>query len=163
MKTLLTLIALFSFTNLFSQIEYPRFEKDSLGKLVVVMTVEQARELDNKAEGYELLKKIDKMNESANGVLIKIIGDKDKIIEELEIKIEKQGELLAIKDAQILNLGNQINNWAQKEKTFNKEIENKNEEIKILNEKINSQKNKLLFGGMGSGLIIVILAILIGV
>ena len=56
MRSLLTLlVGLFISINVFSQeIEYPRYQVDSLGQSVVVMTIEQAQTLDNNSDLLEL-------------------------------------------------------------------------------------------------------------
>ena len=51
MRKLFIILMTLTFTTMFSQvtqqIRYPRFEKDSLGQKVVIMTIPQALKLNN--------------------------------------------------------------------------------------------------------------------
>ena len=89
MRKLLTLIMLMFTTLAFSQrkeIDYPRYEVDSLGQKVVVITVRQAMILDNNSDLLILLKKqVVEMNEYED-ICVKVINDKEVVRKYVERK-----------------------------------------------------------------------------
>lgn len=146
--------------NSTSYIEYPRLETDSNGFRVVVMTLEQAATLDNKLDLLKLLEDYKLSVDKYDSIFIKVINEKDNIIAIQNIQISKMTELLDIKDDQIENLKSQISNYLLKEITYESELLNKNEEIDLHLERIRRLENKILWGGIGSGVIIVFTTIL---
>ena len=56
-KILITMMLVLSSVLAFSQTDYTRIETDSLGKKVVVMTIEQAQKIDNNLEILQLMEK----------------------------------------------------------------------------------------------------------
>jgi hypothetical protein len=111
MKIILTLLTflIISITS-FSQIDYPRFDIDSMGQKVVVMTIEQAQILNNKAQLLSLLEQLDVQINNYDSICIKVINEKEIVIAKQDIQINNLKELANNKDQQIENLQEQIAN-----------------------------------------------------
>lgn len=163
MKNLLIiLVSLFFFTTSFSQsIEYPKFEIDSLGQKVVVMTIEQAQALDNSTDLIPLFEKMNTQVGSVDSACIKVVNEKDIVIAKQNIQISDQKSLLLVKDREIANLHYQIDDYKAKELLYKREIENKDAEINLHLDKIKDQKVKMWLGGSIGGLVIVGLVVAI--
>jgi len=146
--------------NILSQtIDYPRFETDSLGQKVVVMTIEQAQKLDNDTDMLSLFEKLDSDISSYDSICVKVISEKDIVIAQQTVQINQLKSLVENKDDQIVNLQSQINDYKNKELGYIKEISNKNEEINLHLDKIRDQKIKMIVGGGLGGLTIIGLVI----
>ena len=111
MRKLLALIMLMFTTLAFSQrkeIDYPRYEVDSLGQKVVVITVRQAMILDNNSDLLILLKKqVVEMNEYED-ICVKVINDKEVVISKMTVQISKLEKDLVVKDDKIKILQDEI-------------------------------------------------------
>jgi len=162
MKIILTLLTflIISITS-FSQIDYPRFDIDSMGQKVVVMTIEQAQILNNKAQLLSLLEQLDVQINNYDSICIKVINEKEIVIAKQDIQINNLKELANNKDQQIENLQEQIANYKLKEDLLIKEIENKDKEINLHLNKIRKQRNRMILGSSIGGSVIVGLIILI--
>lgn len=152
---------LMSMSLLSQTIEYPRYEVDSLGQKVVVMTIEQAQKLDNDTDLLALFEKLDSDLDDYDSLCVKVIAEKDVVIAQQTVQINQLKELNKNKDAQIDNLLAQINDYKNKEIGYIKEIANKNEEINLHLDKIREQKIKMIVGGGLGGLVIIGLVIAI--
>jgi hypothetical protein len=64
----------------YGQIKYPRYEKDSTGKEVVVLTIEQAQQLDNNTDLLVLFEKVNQQIGSYDSMCIKVINQKDEVV-----------------------------------------------------------------------------------
>jgi chromosome segregation ATPase len=163
-RLLILLIGLLLTTNYFSQeIEYPRYDIDSLGQKVVIMTIEQAQKLDNNSELLGLFEKLNSQIESYDSICVKTINDKNIVISEQKVLIDELKNSLGTKDSAITNLQNQISRYQINEGIFNEQIENLNKQIGLKDEKIRKQKTKMIIGGSIGGISIIglILGILI--
>lgn len=136
-------------------IDYPRFETDSLGQKVIVMTIEQAQALDNKTDLIPLFEKLNVQIGSVDSACIKVINEKDMVIASQEVQLNNQKSLIVVKDKEISNLQSQIIDYKNKELTYIKEIENKDKEIKLHLDKIHKQKVKMFIGGGIGGVAII--------
>jgi peptidoglycan hydrolase CwlO-like protein len=158
MKNILTVLFIFIFCiSSYSQVEYPRIEKDTLGQIVVIMTIEQAQDIDNRLELLSLFENLNAQIGDYDSLCIKVINEKDKVIATQDIKIENLNSLNDNKDAQIDNLKQQISEYQKKEATYQQEIENKDKEIKLHKEKISKQKTKMIVGSSIGGALIIAL------
>ncbi len=152
---------LFLFFNIFltlssfSQIEYPRYEVDSLGQKVIVMTIEQAQALDNSTDLIPLFNKLNVQIGTMDSACIKVVNDKDVVIAKQQVQINDQKSLIKTKEDEISNLQNRIAQYIVNEEFYKKEIKNKDEEIKLQLDKINDQKVKMWVGGSVGGLAII--------
>ena len=154
MKKILLLAVLLISINVFTQIDYPRFDVDSLGQTVVVMTIEQAQVLDNKAEMLALFESMNSDINEYQEFCVKVINEKEEVIAKQDIQIKNLSDLNSNKDDQIENLKSQIVNYQVKETMWSEEVLNKDKEIKLHKEKINKQRNRMILGGSIGGAII---------
>jgi len=161
------IILIFSFifalhSGCISQIDYPRYQKDSLGQTVVMMTIAQAQWLDNNTDLLSLFKKLDDQILDYDSICIKVLNDKDAVIVKQTIQIQDLKESSQIKSLQILNLQTTITNNELKASSLEKELLNKNAEIAIHVKQVKKTKRKAMLGGALSGLTIIglILAII---
>lgn len=156
MKNLIfTIISTLISLSLYCQIDYPKYEIDSLGQKVIVMTIEQAQSLDNSTDLIPLLKKLNMQSNSSDSICIKVVNEKDVIIAKQEVQINQQKDLLSNKDQQIQNLKQTINEYKNKESLYQQEIKNKDAEINLHLKKIKNQKLKMIVGGSVGGLAII--------
>lgn len=156
MKKILIMIFLMISTISFSQgIEYPRYEVDSLGQKVFVMTIEQAQKLDNNSELLELFEQLNTQIGSYDSVCVQVINDKNVVISNQKVLIGELKNSLDTKDSSIVNLQNQLTKYQVNEVIFNDKIENLNYQIKLKDEKIRQQKTKMIIGGGIGGVSIV--------
>jgi hypothetical protein len=164
MKRILILFTLIltSITCLSQVIDYPRYDLDSLGQKVVVITIEQAQVLNNKAQLLELFEKLNVQMGDYDSVCLKVIGEKDIIIAQQDLQISNLKDLSDNKDNQIDNLQEQILDYKAKELLWSKELENKNKEIKLHKDKISDMRTKMIIGGsVGGAIILGLIALLI--
>lgn len=164
-KKILTLIIinmLFSF-GLYSQISYPRYQIDSLGQKVIVMTIKQAQELDNNSDLLELYKKSNKSAMYYDSICLMIVNNKEIVINKQKILISELNNNIDIKGNEIKNLQKQVTEYQMKEGMFNDQLVNLKEQISIRDEHIRKTKNKMILGGVisGSSIIGLIVAILV--
>lgn len=156
MKKILIIIFLMISTISFSQgIEYPRYEVDSLGQKVLVMTIEQAQKLDNNSELLELFEQLNTQIGSYDSICVQAINDKNVVISNQKVLIGELKNSLDTKDSSIVNLQNQVTKYQVNEVISNDKIENLNYQIKLKDEKIRQQKTKMIIGGGIGGVSIV--------
>jgi hypothetical protein len=155
-KYFIFLSILFLTTSVSAQkINYPRYEIDSLGRKVIVMTIEQAQSLDNETDLLPLFEKLNVQVGEVDLSCIKVVNEKDVVIAIQEVQISNQKSLLVVKDKEISNLQAQITDYKNQEFTYIKEIENKDKEIELHLDKIHDQKVKMFIGGGIGGVTIV--------
>jgi predicted phage tail protein len=140
---LLTLISI----NVYSQIDYPKYEVDSLGQKVIVMTIEQAQSLDNNSEMLSLFEKLNSQIGSYDSVCVKVINDKDVVISSQKLQISKLKESLNNKDEQITTLQSEIKQHEVKEKILQDQVDNRQEVIGEKDKQIKKMKLKMILGG----------------
>ena len=88
MKSILLIFALIISLFSYSQkIDYPKFDIDSLGQQVVVMTIEQAQALDNNSDLLLLFEKLNSQMADYDSVCVKVINDKDNVIVSQKMEI----------------------------------------------------------------------------
>lgn len=150
-------VTLFVFLGMFvnAQIDYPRFEVDSLGQQVVVMTIEQAQKLDNNAELLLLFENLNAQMLNYDSVCVKVINEKDYVISQQKLEIAKLKESLKNKDEKISTLQSEIDKHNEKVAILEAQLLNRNQMIELKDRKINSLKLKMgIGGGLGGAAII---------
>jgi ElaB/YqjD/DUF883 family membrane-anchored ribosome-binding protein len=149
MKNLiLSIFMIFSMIG-FSQ-EYPMYIKDESGKDVVILTVEQVQHLDNQTDLIPLYEKLVGQGNVSEDICLKVVNEKEQVIAKQDLIIKNLENLTNNKDEQIKNLKEQIDNYIAKEILFNKEIENKDKEINLHIDRINTLRGKVwISGGIG--------------
>jgi hypothetical protein len=139
----------------YSQIDYPRYEVDSFGKTVVVMTIEQARRLDNSMDLLSLFEEMNSDLISYDSLCVKVINEKDKVISIQSMEISKLKENLNVKDAQITSLQNQIDLYVKNEILWGEQIKIKQDEIDIKKKQVKDLRLVSIVGGITAGSVIV--------
>jgi hypothetical protein len=146
-------------TTMFSQvtpkIKYPKFEVDSLGQKVVIMTIPQALKLNNNSNilgKFELLQA--EMQDYEN-ICLKVINEKDEVIAKLDVVITKQDGQLLVKDEKIKALQGEIIEWMQKNQILQTEVANRQKVIDEKNSQLSRLKTKMVVGGIGGSVVIV--------
>jgi uncharacterized protein (DUF3084 family) len=138
-----------------SQIDYPRYEVDSLGQTVVVMTIEQAQKLDNNSELLSLFEKLNAQMLDYDSVCIRVINDKEYVISTQKLEISKLKESIDLKDEKIITLQKEIEEHNKKVNLLEQQLLNRNDLIKVKDEEIRRLKIKMAVGGSASGLAII--------
>jgi len=159
MRKLFTIIMTLIFTTMFSQvtqqIKYPRFEVDSLGQKVIIMTVPQAMKLNNNSNILEKFEKLQAEMQDYENICIKVIDEKDKVIARLDVVITKQDNQLVVKDEKIKALQGEILAWMEKNNILEKQLANRQEVIDEKDKQLSRLKTKMVVGGIGGSVIIV--------
>jgi hypothetical protein len=157
MKKLISLLVFLVFTLTLSaqSIEYPRYEVDSLGQKVIVLTIEQAQKLDNNSDLLLLLEKYAQQIAEYDSICVKTVNDKQKVIDLQKVEIKTLKENLAIKDKEIENLQKRVNEYIIKEAFWTEQMKLKDETIEIKDKQIRGLKGKMIWGGVGGGVAII--------
>lgn len=160
-KFILAIVLILSSFNVFSQIDYPRYEKDSLGNYIVIMTVEQAQILDNETDLLYLFEQLNSEIVNYDSVCVKVIRDKDEVISQQTLAIGKLKEIVNVKNQEVEVLKNTI---AVKDSTIqnlDSQILKGEEQLNISKKKIRELKTKMWIGGSGGSLAIIALVLAI--
>lgn len=159
MRKLFTILTMLIFTTMFSQvtqeIKYPRFEKDSLGQKVIIMTIPQAMKLNNNSNILEKFEKLQAEMQDYENICIKVIDEKDKVIARLDVVITKQDGQLVAKDEKIEALQGEILSWMEKNNVLEKQLANRQEVIDEKDKQLSRLKTKMVVGGIGGSVIII--------
>lgn len=157
MRKFLSILASFMFfVTSFAQtsIQYPKFDVDSNGQQVVILTIEQAQSLDNGTDLLILLEKLNTQMYDYDSVCVKVINDQDKVIASQKIEIFKLRESLNNKDEQIESLRVQISLYVKKISILEEEVSNRQGVIDEKNRQITKMKAKMFIGGIGGAVTI---------
>jgi chromosome segregation ATPase len=147
------------FSQVTQPIKYPKFEVDSLGQKVIVMTIPQAMKLNNNSNILEKFEKLQAEMQDYENICIKVINEKDETIAKLDIVITKQDGQLVAKDEKINALQGEILDWMKKTGTLEKQLANRQEVIDEKDKQISKMKFKMVVGGIGGGTIIAVLVL----
>lgn len=143
--TLLHILVFCKISN--AQIDYPRYDIDSLGQKVIVMTIEQAQSLDNSSDMLILVEKLNMQLKNSDSICVKVVNDKDVVIAKQKIQITGLKESLNNKDSQIKALQGEIKDHELKEGVLQGEVDNREVVITEKNKQIKKMKLKMIFGG----------------
>ena len=159
MKKLFTLLMTLVFTTMFSQvtqkIKYPRFEVDSLGQKVIVMTIPQAMKLNNNSNILEKFEQLQAEMQDYENICVKVINEKDEVIAKLDVVITKQDSQLVKKDEKINALQQEIVGWMQKNQVLQIEVTNRQKVIDEKDSQLSRLKTKMVVGGIGGSVVII--------
>jgi hypothetical protein len=158
---LLTLISITMFSQVTQEIKYPRFEIDSLGQKVIVMTIPQAMKLNNNSNILEKFEKLQAEMKDYEDICIKVINDKDQVITKLDIVIAKQDGQLVTKDEKIKALQGEILDWMKKTGALEAQLANRQQVIDEKDKQLKRLKTKMVITGVGGSVVIV--GLLLGV
>ena len=156
-KFILVTIAMFMSLFVYSQttIDYPRYEVDSLGQKVVVMTIQQAQTLDNNSELLSLFEKLNSQMVDYDSVCVKVINDKDNVIASQKMEISNLKKTIDNKDQQIVALQSEISGYLKKILILEEQVNNRQSVIDQKDKQIRRMKTKMIVGGVGGGLAII--------
>lgn len=160
----MSLFFMVTFSQVTPEIKYPKFEVDSLGQKVIVMTIPQAMKLNNNSD---LLNKFEaqgiKMKEYET-LCVRVISEKDVVIAKLNATIVMQEGQLSEKDMKIKALQGEILGWMERNKVLESQLANRNQIIDEKNKQLSTLKTKMIIGGgLGSLSLIGIILVSIGV
>jgi hypothetical protein len=142
------------FSQLTPEIKYPRFDVDSLGQKVVIMTIPQAMKLNNNSNLLEKFEKLSGEMKDYETICVKVINEKDETIAKLDIVITKQDGQLVVKDEKINALQGEILDWMKKTGALEKQLTNRQEVIDEKDKQLSRLKTKMVIGGIGGSVII---------
>ena len=137
------------------KIDYPRFEIDSLGQQVLVMTIEQAQNLDNGADLLVLLQKQNTQMGQYDSVCVKVINDKEQVIASQKMEIAKLKESINNKDLQIKALQGEVVSYLKKILILEDQVDKRQQVIDEKNLQLRKMKTKMIVGGFGGGVAII--------
>jgi uncharacterized protein (DUF3084 family) len=168
MKKLFTLLMTLVFTTMFSQvtqpIKYPKFEVDSLGQKVIVMTIPQAMKLNNNSNILEKFEQLQAEMQDYENICVKVINEKEEVIAKLDVVITKQDSQLVKKDEKINALQQEILGWMQKNQVLQIEVTNRQKVIDEKDSQLSRLKTKMVVGGIsGSAIIIGLVLVTLGI
>lgn len=149
------ILSLSSFAQYSKPIEYPRFETDSNGQQVILMTIEQAQALDNSTDLLALMERANSQIGQYDSVCVKVINDKEQVIASQKLEIAKLKESLNNKDEQIKSLQGEVAAYLKKILILESEVANRQQVIDEKNLQIRKMKTKMIFGGIGGGVAII--------
>lgn len=159
MRKLFTILMTLIFTTMFSQvtqeIKYPRFEKDSLGQKVIIMTIPQAMKLNNNSNILEKFEKLQAEMQDYENICVKVINEKDEVIAKLDFVITKQDQQLLEKDGKIKALQGEILAWMEKNNVLEKQLANRQQVIDEKDKQLRRLKTKMVVTGIGGSVVIV--------
>jgi hypothetical protein len=159
MRKLFTILMTLIFTTMFSQvtqeIKYPRFEKDSLGQKVIVMTIPQAMKLNNNSNILEKFEKLQAEMKDYEDMCIKVVNEKDEVIARLDVTITKLDQQIIVKDDKIKALQGEIIAWMEKNNVLEKQLANRQQVIDEKDKQLGRLKTKMVVGGIGGSVVIV--------
>jgi len=159
MRKLFTILMTLIFTTMFSQvtqeIKYPRFEKDSLGQKVIVMTIPQAMKLNNNSNILEKFEKLQAEMTDYEDMCIKVVNEKDEVIARLDVTITKLDQQIIVKDDKIKALQGEILAWMEKNHVLEKQLANRQQVIDEKDKQLSRLKTKMVVGGIGGSVVIV--------
>ena len=155
------IISILFYTISFSQIEYPIAKIDDAGREVIIMTLEQAQKLDNDSDLLKLYKELDDECVKRDAICIQVINDKDKVIASQNVQIANLSQYTINKESQITTLQKTVNEYINNNSILTDQVKNRQSLIIEKDDMIGKMKRKMLFGGIGGGIITVGLAILL--
>lgn len=152
---LMTLIVTTMFSQLTPEIKYPKFEVDSLGQKVIVMTIPQAMKLNNNSDLLEKFEAQDIKMKEYETLCIKVISEKDDVIAKLNVTIGHQDGQLLVKDEKMKSLQGEILGWMERNKVLEAQLANRQQVIDEKDKQLRRIKLKMVVGGLGGVAIII--------
>jgi len=170
MKNIFIILMTLVMTSAFSQMEtvpaikYPKFEIDSLGQKVIVMTIPQAMKLNNNSDLLEKFEAQDIKMKEYETLCVKVISEKDDVIAKLNVTIGHQDGQLLVKDEKIKSLQGEILGWMERNKILEGQLANRQKVIDEKDKQLRRLKTKMFIGGgLGSLALIGLVLTSIGV
>jgi hypothetical protein len=143
-----------------AQSGYPKFDTDSSGQQVVIMTLEQAQALDNSTDLLEMFEQLNSQIGSYDSVCLKVVNEKEIVISTQTVQINTLKQDLLTKDNKIANLKDQIKENETSIGNLKEKIKNKDEEIGLHKKEIGRSKRNYAIGG---GVVGIIAGLILGI
>lgn len=160
----LVMTSAFSQVETGSEIKYPKFEIDSLGQKVIVMTIPQAMKLNNNSDLLEKFEAQDIKMKEYETLCVRVISEKDEVIAKLNVTIGHQDGQLVVKDEKIKSLQGEILGWMERNGILEKQLANRQQVIDEKDKQLRRLKTKMVIGGgLGSLALIGLVLTSIGV
>lgn len=140
--------------------EYPKpyiVNGDTLGG---ILTMKQLQKIDKDQQLLEMYRDLLSSYQESDEFCIKIVDEYDNKISVLNIKVEKLQSVIDDKDQIISNLKDKISLYEDNEDHYDKKLNNKDKIIEEKDKIIKEQRNKMIWGGIGAGIAIIIVTIL---
>ena len=158
---LIFLFLLGTYFQALSQAEYPKIEQDPEGRTVVVMTLEQAQELDNATDLLALLEVANAKIADLDTLFIRVVADRDSVIHEQGLQIDLLKEQVAIKESEVQALLAEIKAKEATIKNLDAQIKNLSDQNSLKDKMIRTLKVKSFLKSSISGAIILVLTAVI--
>lgn len=144
-----------------AQTELPRYLIEGGDTIGVIISIEQAQKLDNNSELLELFKKLRIDCDNLDTHYIQVINALNEQVALLKVNIsELEGENSSLTSWNS-SLKEQLRNSEKSNRLCNEELENKDQEIKILKSEVRRQKIRKVVSVVGNAALIVVTTILI--
>lgn len=162
MKSLfLTLLLSLTYLISSAQTELPRYLIENGDTIGVIISVEQAQKLDNNSELLELFKKLRIDCDNLDTHYVQVINSLNEQVALLKVNVsELEGQSSSLSSWNE-SLKEQLKNSEKSNKLCNEELENKDQEIKVLKGELRRQKIKKVVSVAGNVALIVVTTILI--
>jgi ABC-type multidrug transport system ATPase subunit len=160
-KLLLSLLILISFTAK-SQIKYPSFYIKNGDTLGVIISLQQAQEIDNTLDVLAILKRSKVSYDKLDSAYIQVVAETGKQIAELKVRVTKSDELIALDKVEIKNLKDQIDKYESDRKLSDIQINNQKAIISNDEKVIRKMKTQRFLGfTIGGGSLIGVIVLLL--
>lgn len=161
MKNLLMIITILFCTITFAQVEYPIAKLDENGTAIIIMTLQQAQKLDNDSDLLKFYRELDTESAKKDAICIQVINDKDQVIASQKVEIAKLNEYTVNKESQIVTLQHTVNEYINNNSILTAQVTNREALVTEKDNVIVKMKRKMLFTGIGGGIITACLGILL--
>ena len=160
-KILLMMVMVITSSFAFTQTKediYPKFVSDSTGDYVL-MTVEQARSIDNDLELLYHIQAVIDTKTNTDDICVKVIDKLKQEREVLRLNINKLEEINSKKDDKIHKLNTKIDELSIKGELYESEIKNTEEIIKEKDKIIKKHKRQKVIA-FGVAIIVIIISLI---
>lgn len=140
--------------------EYPKpyvVDGDTIG---AILTIDQLNEIDKDDQLLVMYKDLLSSYEESDDFCISIVDDYENQISVYEVKVSELKKNLEDKDIVISKLREKVALYEENEGSYKEKLDNKDEIIEEQDEVIDGMKKKMLWGGIGAGLTIILVTIL---
>jgi hypothetical protein len=140
--------------------EYPKpyiVDGDTIGG---ILTIDQLQKIDKDKDLLVMYKDLLSSYKETDDFSLVIIDEYQNKISVLEVKVKEMKSIEGDKDNIILKLKEKISLYEENEDSYKKKLNNKDKIIDEKDKVIKKQRNKIIWGGIGAGVAIIIVTIL---
>jgi predicted RNase H-like nuclease (RuvC/YqgF family) len=141
-------------------VEYPKpyvVDGDTIG---AILTIDQLNKIDKDDQLLKMYKDLLSSYEETDDFCISIVDDYEEQITSYEVKVGELKKNLKDKDIVISKLREKVALYEENEGSYEEKLNNKDEIINEKDEVIDGMKKKMLWGGIGAGLTVILVIIL---